>query len=155
MYTSFSSFSLYLFFLFPPFSICFERLCGTQGSSLFDSNDGYSPFSSFFSCHLHRESCAEASSFFIPPLYSSSPLCPLYPSSILFISPMPSLPLLYTLFTPLYPSLPLLIPPPSERMDEAKEELHKLLIEDHLKGIPVLIYANKQDLPRALTLAQV
>jgi len=42
-----------------------------------------------------------------------------------------------------------------ERLEEAKEELHKLLTEAHLKGIPVLIYSNKQDLPHSLTLAQV
>jgi hypothetical protein len=41
------------------------------------------------------------------------------------------------------------------RVEEAKEELHKLLTENHLKGIPVLIYANKQDLPHSLTLAEV
>ncbi|CAD8125271.1 unnamed protein product [Paramecium sonneborni] len=32
------------------------------------------------------------------------------------------------------------------RMSEAKEELHKLLLDTLLLGLPTLIYANKQDL---------
>jgi signal recognition particle receptor subunit beta len=42
-----------------------------------------------------------------------------------------------------------------ERIEEAKEELHKLLGEDELAGIPVLIFANKQDLANSLSLAQL
>ena len=34
--------------------------------------------------------------------------------------------------------------------DNAKEELHSLLREDSLRDIPVLVYANKQDLPKAV-----
>jgi signal recognition particle receptor subunit beta len=41
------------------------------------------------------------------------------------------------------------------RTEEAKEELHKLLGEAELAGIPVLIFANKQDLPNSLSLAQL
>jgi signal recognition particle receptor subunit beta len=37
-------------------------------------------------------------------------------------------------------------------VEVAKEELHKLLDEEMLKGVPVLVYANKQDLPQALSL---
>jgi ADP-ribosylation factor 1/2 len=39
-------------------------------------------------------------------------------------------------------------------VEEAKEELHTLLNEEQLKGVPVLIYANKQDLPHTLSLAR-
>lgn len=35
-------------------------------------------------------------------------------------------------------------------MDTARDELHFLLAEPELKNIPVLILANKQDLPEAL-----
>jgi small GTP-binding protein len=37
------------------------------------------------------------------------------------------------------------------RIEEAQEELHKLLNEDELNDIPVLIYANKQDNEDAMT----
>jgi small GTP-binding protein len=37
-----------------------------------------------------------------------------------------------------------------ERLDTARDELHFLLAEPELKNIPVLILANKQDLPEAL-----
>ena len=37
-----------------------------------------------------------------------------------------------------------------ERLDTARDELHFLLAEPELKKIPVLILANKQDLPNAL-----
>jgi ADP-ribosylation factor protein 4 len=36
------------------------------------------------------------------------------------------------------------------RLEESSEELHKLLNEDELSNIPVLIYANKQDNPNSL-----
>jgi small GTP-binding protein len=36
------------------------------------------------------------------------------------------------------------------RIEEAKEELHKLLEEDELRDICLLVYANKQDLPNAM-----
>lgn len=36
------------------------------------------------------------------------------------------------------------------RMDETSEELQKLLEEDKLAGVPILIFANKQDLINAL-----
>jgi ADP-ribosylation factor protein 1 len=41
------------------------------------------------------------------------------------------------------------------RIEEAQEELHKLLKEDELYRIPVLIYANKQDSQFALTINQI
>ncbi|KAJ5079117.1 adp-ribosylation factor [Anaeramoeba ignava] len=37
-----------------------------------------------------------------------------------------------------------------ERMDELKEELHTILKEDLLKGLPLLIFSNKRDLPNSL-----
>ena len=36
------------------------------------------------------------------------------------------------------------------RMEESGEELSNLLAEEKLQGIPLLIYANKQDLELAL-----
>lgn len=43
----------------------------------------------------------------------------------------------------------------AERMEEAKDELHRMLREDELRNVPVLIFANKQDLPNALSPQQV
>ena len=37
-----------------------------------------------------------------------------------------------------------------DRIDEARDELHKLLEEDELKNAVLLVYANKQDLPNAV-----
>ncbi|KAL9641988.1 hypothetical protein ABK040_004044 [Willaertia magna] len=42
-----------------------------------------------------------------------------------------------------------------ERMDDAKDELQRLISEEELQGIPILIYANKQDLPNALSVAEI
>ncbi len=42
-----------------------------------------------------------------------------------------------------------------DRIDEAREELFGLLTDDALHGVPVLVFANKQDLPRALPPATV
>ena len=42
-----------------------------------------------------------------------------------------------------------------ERMAEAKEELAKMLSEDELRESILLVYANKQDLPNAMTPAEV
>lgn len=41
------------------------------------------------------------------------------------------------------------------RIDEAREELHRLLSEDDLRGAHVLILANKQDDPRAMSVEEV
>lgn len=41
------------------------------------------------------------------------------------------------------------------RLDEAKEELYSVLSASELQDIPLLIYANKQDLPNSLTTAQI
>ena len=37
----------------------------------------------------------------------------------------------------------------------AKEELDDLLLEEELNGIPLLIYANKQDLPNAMSINEI
>lgn len=37
----------------------------------------------------------------------------------------------------------------TERIAEASEELFTILQDDSLRGIPVLVLANKQDMPRA------
>lgn len=38
-----------------------------------------------------------------------------------------------------------------ERIDEAKEQLHQMANEDLLREVPILVFANKQDLPNALS----
>lgn len=43
----------------------------------------------------------------------------------------------------------------SERMKEAAHELHKLLEEDELRDAAVLVFANKQDLPRAMSVSDI
>ncbi|CAK9294105.1 unnamed protein product [Gordionus sp. m RMFG-2023] len=42
-----------------------------------------------------------------------------------------------------------------ERIEEARDELHKMSQEDELKEAVILIFANKQDLPNALTCAEL
>jgi len=42
-----------------------------------------------------------------------------------------------------------------ERILEAKEELEKMLNEDELRNAVLLIFANKQDLPNAMSIAEV
>uniref|UniRef100_A0A3Q2QXM1 ADP-ribosylation factor 1 n=1 Tax=Fundulus heteroclitus TaxID=8078 RepID=A0A3Q2QXM1_FUNHE len=42
-----------------------------------------------------------------------------------------------------------------ERIKEAADELHMQLEEDALRGVPVLVFANKQDLPRAMSASDV
>jgi len=42
-----------------------------------------------------------------------------------------------------------------ERFDEINEELQKLFREDDLKAIPILIFANKQDLPNAMSADEI
>lgn len=43
----------------------------------------------------------------------------------------------------------------AERMEEAKVELHKITRTSENQGVPVLILANKQDVPEALSVAEV
>lgn len=42
-----------------------------------------------------------------------------------------------------------------ERIEDAREEIHKLLGEEELKGAPLLVLANKQDLPGAMTTTEI
>jgi len=42
-----------------------------------------------------------------------------------------------------------------DRTDECREELEKLLAEDALRSLPLLVFANKQDLPNAMTVEEV
>ena len=42
-----------------------------------------------------------------------------------------------------------------ERLDEARSELEHMLREPELEGLPVLVFANKQDLPNAMSVAEV
>ena len=42
-----------------------------------------------------------------------------------------------------------------DRIDDAREELHKMLAEEELRDSVVLVFANKQDLPGAMTAPEV
>jgi ADP-ribosylation factor protein 1 len=42
-----------------------------------------------------------------------------------------------------------------ERADDAREELHRMLSEPELADAVVLVYANKQDLPKAMPATEV
>ncbi|CAF1034938.1 unnamed protein product [Rotaria magnacalcarata] len=42
-----------------------------------------------------------------------------------------------------------------ERISDACDQLHQLANEELLKNLPILIFANKQDLPNALTLDEI
>ena len=42
-----------------------------------------------------------------------------------------------------------------DRVDAAHEELHKMLNEDELREAIVLVFANKQDLPNAMSAAEI
>lgn len=43
----------------------------------------------------------------------------------------------------------------AERVEECKEELHSLMSEDKLQGVPLLVFANKQDLLGALSTGDI
>jgi len=42
-----------------------------------------------------------------------------------------------------------------ERIEESREELHKMLQEDELRDAVLLVFANKQDLPNAMNAAEL
>ncbi|XP_021854642.1 ADP-ribosylation factor 1 [Spinacia oleracea] len=42
-----------------------------------------------------------------------------------------------------------------ERIAEARDELHRMLNEDELRDATLLVFANKQDLPNAMTVAEI
>merc|ERR1712048_548641 len=42
-----------------------------------------------------------------------------------------------------------------DRIEDAREELTKFLNEDEMSDVVLLVFANKQDLPNAMTAAQV
>ncbi|KAJ7583838.1 ADP-ribosylation factor 3 [Mycena floridula] len=42
-----------------------------------------------------------------------------------------------------------------ERVDEVREEMHAMLVEDELRDANLLILANKQDLPNAMNTAEL
>ena len=43
----------------------------------------------------------------------------------------------------------------SERIQDVRNELHKLMNEDQLKDAALLVFANKQDLPKAMNLNEL
>ena len=43
----------------------------------------------------------------------------------------------------------------ARRIDDAKEELHRMLNEDELRQAILLVFANKQDLPNAMNAAEI
>ncbi|XP_022741441.1 ADP-ribosylation factor 1-like isoform X3 [Durio zibethinus] len=42
-----------------------------------------------------------------------------------------------------------------ERTSEARDELHRMLSEDELRDATLLVFANKQDLPNAMTVSEI
>uniref|UniRef100_A0A803NR85 ADP-ribosylation factor n=1 Tax=Cannabis sativa TaxID=3483 RepID=A0A803NR85_CANSA len=42
-----------------------------------------------------------------------------------------------------------------ERISEAKDELHRMLNEDELRYATLLVFANKQDLPNAMSVSEI
>ncbi|XP_073101109.1 ADP-ribosylation factor 2-like [Elaeis guineensis] len=42
-----------------------------------------------------------------------------------------------------------------ERILEARDELHRMLGEDELQGATLLVFANKQDLPNAMSVSEI
>ena len=42
-----------------------------------------------------------------------------------------------------------------ERISEANEELQKMLREDELRDANILVFANKQDLPNAMSVSEI
>merc|ERR1711957_1034180 len=42
-----------------------------------------------------------------------------------------------------------------DRVEDAREELHKILNEDDMRYAVVLVFANKQDLPNAMPAAEI
>lgn len=42
-----------------------------------------------------------------------------------------------------------------ERIGDAREELHRMLAEEDLKGVVLLVFANKQDLPDPMSAAEI
>ncbi|KAJ1361426.1 ADP-ribosylation factor 4 [Parelaphostrongylus tenuis] len=42
-----------------------------------------------------------------------------------------------------------------ERIEESREELHKMVNEDELRDATLLVFANKQDLPNAMSAAEL
>ena len=42
-----------------------------------------------------------------------------------------------------------------DRVDDAREELHKMIAEEELKEAVLLVFANKQDLPGAMTCPEI
>ncbi|KAM9985245.1 hypothetical protein ACTFIZ_008794 [Dictyostelium cf. discoideum] len=42
-----------------------------------------------------------------------------------------------------------------DRMDQVKEEIDNLLIQDELKGVPILIFANKQDINNTMSTTEI
>ncbi|XP_043713389.1 ADP-ribosylation factor 1-like [Telopea speciosissima] len=42
-----------------------------------------------------------------------------------------------------------------ERILEARDELHRMLNEDELRDATLLVFANKQDLPNAMTVSEI
>ena len=41
------------------------------------------------------------------------------------------------------------------RLEEAAEEMHKILADDSMKDVAILVYANKMDLPGAMSLEEI
>jgi ADP-ribosylation factor protein 1 len=42
-----------------------------------------------------------------------------------------------------------------ERVEDSREELHRMINEDELRDAVILVFANKQDLPNAMTASEI
>ncbi|KAF3645819.1 ADP-ribosylation factor 1 [Capsicum annuum] len=42
-----------------------------------------------------------------------------------------------------------------DRLSEARDELHRMINEEELRGATILVFANKQDLPNAMNVAEI
>lgn len=42
-----------------------------------------------------------------------------------------------------------------DRIEQVKEEIDRMLVEEQLKDVPLLIFANKMDLPRAMSTEKI
>jgi len=43
----------------------------------------------------------------------------------------------------------------ADRIAESREALHMIISDESMNGVPILVYANKQDLPNAMSIPQV
>ena len=102
----------------------------------------------YINLHTHTLTAFSSLPLLVQSILPPTP-CPIYPPSRHPLS-LPSLP--PPLPSPSYPSLPPLSFPLSIL---ARDELHRMLNEDELRESVLLVFANKQDLPNAMSAAEM